>query len=184
MAFVKIVFTLLVLVVSLCEVSLADVYNVGDSANWTAGSGTDYNKWSQSKSFHVGDTIVFTYNKEHHNVLQVTHNDYSACNPNSPRHTYTSGSDSITFKRHGRYFYICGIPGHCEQGGQKFSIFVNATRPTSWPAPTVSPVPTPSPAPSHMVSAPSPTKSSVGSVYPSMLLLSLVVFFMLGSLLG
>lgn len=34
-----------------------DVYNVGDSDGWTSVSDVDYKHWSDTKQFHVGDTI-------------------------------------------------------------------------------------------------------------------------------
>lgn len=66
---------------------------------------------------------VFVYNTEYHNVMQVTHKDFRSCNATSPIVTYTSGSDSITVKRPGDFFFICGSPGHC-QAGQKVDIRV------------------------------------------------------------
>ncbi|KAL6128964.1 hypothetical protein ACLB2K_072317 [Fragaria x ananassa] len=58
------------------------VYHVGDSGGWSIFS--DYSKWSSTKEFHVGDTLIFTYNKMFHNLMQVDGKDYQACNTKSP----------------------------------------------------------------------------------------------------
>ncbi|KAI3859166.1 hypothetical protein MKW92_047162 [Papaver armeniacum] len=134
----------------LVQVSMATVYKVGDDAGWTTMGDVDYQKWSSSKTFRVGDVILFTYNTQYHNVMQVTHPQYQACNATAPLKTFTTGNDSITITRNGHYFYLCGIPGHC-QSGQKVDIRVarlttaSATSPAASPsdAPTISPAGSP-----------------------------------------
>ncbi|KAL6966066.1 hypothetical protein U1Q18_044919 [Sarracenia purpurea var. burkii] len=56
------------------------VYEVGDSAGWTNTGHLDYKSWSSTKTFHVGDTIVFEYNKQFQNVIRVTHKNFNTCN--------------------------------------------------------------------------------------------------------
>ncbi|KAJ4722808.1 3-isopropylmalate dehydratase large subunit-like [Melia azedarach] len=69
------------------------------------------------------DTIVFEYNNQFHNVKQVTDQDFQSCNATSAIAVYTTGSDSITLKTPGHYYFLCGFPGHCE-AGQKLDIMV------------------------------------------------------------
>ncbi|KAG9456453.1 hypothetical protein H6P81_000961 [Aristolochia fimbriata] len=121
------------------RVSVAKVYKVGESAGWTVGAANmDYKAWAASKTFRVGDTIVFEYNKQFHNVLQVNQSDFRSCNASSPIASHTSGNDSIAIKRKGHYFFICGFPGHCA-GGQKVDIRVVAVVSAPAAAPTTSP---------------------------------------------
>jgi len=70
--------------------------------------------------------------------MQVTHQDYNACNKSSPIATYASGNDSITITKHGHRFYICGFLNHCRLG-QKVDINVPATTtgPITSPSPSV-----------------------------------------------
>ncbi|XP_016515757.1 mavicyanin-like [Nicotiana tabacum] len=98
------------------------VYSVGDSAGWT-GSNTDYHMWASTKTFQVGDTLVFQYNQQLHNVVRVSLSDFHSCNAGNPIVTYSSGNDSITIVGPGHYYYICGFRGHC-QAGQKLDIRV------------------------------------------------------------
>ncbi|GMH26045.1 hypothetical protein Nepgr_027888 [Nepenthes gracilis] len=152
------------------EISLvcgAAVYMVGDSQGWTIINNPNYSRWAASKSFHNGDVIVFQYNKEFNNVMQVTLADFKSCNAVNPLATYNSGNDTITIQKPGHYFYLCSFPGHCE-AGQRVDIRVPKTQlpmsPSSSAVPTISP--SPSPTPSHMPLAPSPAKSSASSFGP------------------
>ncbi|XP_031256771.1 mavicyanin-like [Pistacia vera] len=133
MAFAK-NFVAFLLMTTLFGVSLGAVYEVGDSAGWSTMGNVDYNKWASSKNFHVGDKIVFNYNNQFHNVKQVSHQDFQSCNATSSIAVYTSGSDSITLKSLGHYYFLCGVPGHCE-AGQKVDIMVTPVsfRPSASP---------------------------------------------------
>ncbi|KAL2463248.1 Cupredoxin superfamily protein [Forsythia ovata] len=99
---------------------MSAVYKVGDKAGWNA-RGTDYNAWVAGKNFKVGDIIVFQYGPKHHNLLQVSKQDYETCTCSAPLATYTSGRDSIKIQAAEKYYFICGFQGHC-QAGQKVAI--------------------------------------------------------------
>ncbi|EYU41504.1 hypothetical protein ABFS82_07G029800 [Erythranthe guttata] len=136
------------------EATNGGVYKVGDSAGWTTIGNVDYKQWALTKTFQLGDVIVFEYNPQFHNVMQVTHAEYRACNVSSPISTHTTGNDSITIDTRGHHFFLCGVPGHC-QAGQKVDINVLPLS-TSAPA-TPSGIFTPSPVPESAVPAPSPS---------------------------
>ncbi|WOH12855.1 hypothetical protein DCAR_0832364 [Daucus carota subsp. sativus] len=125
----------LLILVSQLQVSMGAVYKVGDSAGWTIAGSVDYRQWSAPKTFHVGDIILFQYNSQFHNVMQVHHAEYKSCNASAPIVTHTTGNDSITITSKGHHFFLCGIPGHC-QAGQKVDI--NVLRVSSSKAPTSS----------------------------------------------
>lgn len=147
--------------------STAEVYKVGDDKGWTTLTPIpDYQKWSSSKAFKVGDSIVFEYPPQIHNVVQVNYTDYKNCNAASPIRTFTSGKDTIPINRKGHYWYICGIPGHCAMG-QKVDIRVvtHVTQtPPSTPTSSSPSAPTPSSGPSPSAPAPSPKKSSAVTI--------------------
>ncbi|KAL5701858.1 hypothetical protein ACHQM5_027150 [Ranunculus cassubicifolius] len=105
------------------EVSEAKTYTVGDTTGWTTLVPYNYTQWSSTKTFIVGDVVVFRYNKAFHNVMQVSHEAFNDCNTSSPMAIYTTGDDSVTIKKNGHYYYLCGVPGHC-QAGQKVDIRV------------------------------------------------------------
>ncbi|KAF6153623.1 hypothetical protein GIB67_027490 [Kingdonia uniflora] len=178
------------------QLSMAAVYNVGDSVGWSAFDEVDYQKWADSKTFHVGDTIgypidygkligipflfvtVFTYDVGLHNVEEVSNGDYESCGVGAPLATYATGNDSVTIKTYGHHFYICGVMGHCQMG-QKVDInVVRCSSPvlvptpppssSSSPAPPEQPPTSSPPSPSSVFAAPKSTPSpAVSSPAPT-----------------
>ncbi|XWS54001.1 hypothetical protein CRYUN_Cryun10bG0050200 [Craigia yunnanensis] len=149
---------LLVVMAALLQLCNAAVYKVGDSAGWTTIGNIDYKQWAATKTFQVGDIILFEYDAQFHNVMRVTHPMYKACNVSAPLATYTTGNDSINITTKGHHYFFCGVPGHC-QAGQKVDINVLRTSETS-PAqapfgltpPSVPSVGVPAPSPSNAIS--------------------------------
>ncbi|KAI9200890.1 hypothetical protein LWI28_014561 [Acer negundo] len=116
----------ILLVMTSFRVSFGAIYKVGDSAGWTntksQGNVVDYKKWALSKSFRAGDTLLFEYNPEIHNVMQVNRRDFVSCKPADPISTYSTGKDMISLKAPGHYYFVG--PNHCEDG-LKFAIRVS-----------------------------------------------------------
>ena len=96
------------------------------------------------------------YNPIENNVMLVTYENFKSCNSADPKFVRISGNDSLPITKPGHYYYICGVPGHCEVG-QKVDIRVPKT---SSPNPSLSP--SPSPTEGH-APAPGPSKSSASS---------------------
>ncbi|KAL4588350.1 hypothetical protein LXL04_001234 [Taraxacum kok-saghyz] len=149
---------------SLMKTTFGAFYTVGDSAGWTTIGNVNYKQWAATKTFQFGDTIVFTYNKQFHNVMQVTHADYRSCNISTPITTHSTGNDSIVIKTYGHHYYLCAVPGHC-QAGQKLDINVKRLSSTSAPTPSPS---SSSPSPSSTpTSATASNTNSVGKATTS-----------------
>ncbi|CAG7880391.1 unnamed protein product [Brassica rapa] len=131
------IMTLLIVALSLIGLARsASFYEVGDTNGWTTKMGLDYYKtWSSSKTFYVGDSLIFQYNKDLHNVMEVSFKDYELCNPNSALATYHSEYEPVKLNRTGHYYFICGVPGHCECG-QKLEVLVMAPASLQNPATT------------------------------------------------
>ncbi|XP_004496752.1 mavicyanin-like [Cicer arietinum] len=143
------------------QISYAAVYKVGDSSGWTTLGNIDYKKWSATKNFQIGDTIIFVYSAQFHNVMRVTHPMYKSCNASSPIATFTTGNDSIKITNHGHHFFFCGVPGHC-QAGQKVDINVlKVSEAASAPNPSSSALASPATVPASInVPAPSPSNAA------------------------
>ncbi|CAH8388560.1 unnamed protein product [Eruca vesicaria subsp. sativa] len=109
--------------VLLLRLSKAAVYKVGDSASWTTIANVDYKLWASTKTFHIGDTVLFEYNLQFHNVMRVTHAMFKNCSNSNPISTFTTGNDSVTLSNYGHHFFFCGAPGHC-MAGQKLDLNV------------------------------------------------------------
>ncbi|XP_006296387.2 mavicyanin [Capsella rubella] len=109
-------------------------YEVGDSDGWTTTVGADYYKsWSSSKTFCVGDSLIFQYNKTLHNVMEVSSQDFESCNPNFPLNTYQSQYEPVVLNRTGHFYFICGVPGHCESGQKLDVLVMSADTPINQP---------------------------------------------------
>ncbi|CAL9102529.1 unnamed protein product [Musa textilis] len=190
------IFVVLVSIVGGAGLSEAAVYSVGDAVGWTILGSPNYTAWAISKRFNTGDTVgdfrhnnvaVFKYNKNFHNVLEVSKADYKACSAASPIAAYTSGNDSITLKRRGHHFFICGVPGHCS-AGQKVDVRI-AKLTASSATPSVAPAASPLPATSSgsgsnssgggVVSNPAaaPRPSGANTATPTALALALALLY-------
>ncbi|GAU24889.1 hypothetical protein TSUD_116130 [Trifolium subterraneum] len=172
MAMVEKAVVLLMMIMVAAQVSNAAVYKVGDSAGWTTMGNVNYMKWAADKNFQIGDTIVFEYNAQYHNVMRVNRTMYKSCDASAPFKTFTTGNDSIRLTKGGHHFFLCGVPGHC-QIGQKVDINIkvpasakapkvspSAPAPTISPSAWASPVPVASPVPNAPSPSPSPSPSN------------------------
>ncbi|XWS31575.1 hypothetical protein CRYUN_Cryun23aG0088100 [Craigia yunnanensis] len=104
--------------------------------------------------------------------MQVTHNYFQSCNGTSAIASYTSGSDSVTLKRTGHFYFLCGVSGHC-QAGQKVDVSVtpSSVDPSASPSPSTFGS-SPANPPSEML-VPGPAQSSAQSLISSKLSLAL-----------
>jgi len=129
-----------VVLVSAASVVQGKSYTVGDTEGWSVPSSpTFYASWAANKTFVVGDTLLFVYNRASHNVLSVTPADYADCTLTSTN-KFQTGNDSIALIA-GENSFLCGIPGHCGYG-QKLSVNVTAATPGS-PLPITPPAASP-----------------------------------------
>ncbi|CAN6925633.1 unnamed protein product [Brassica oleracea var. botrytis] len=96
---------------------------VGDSSGWELY--TNYTNWTQGREFHVGDVLVFNYNRDQHNVMQVNSTAYVDCGRDNYISLFNKGNDSIvissgyptsTISEVGEHRFICAVDGHCENG--------------------------------------------------------------------
>ncbi|RWR85422.1 stellacyanin-like protein [Cinnamomum micranthum f. kanehirae] len=136
---------LAVILTVLPSLALATDFVVGDKAGWAINFNST--AWTADKVFRVGDTLVFNYNKDDHNVFKVDNaTAFQKCEVPPPSNALTSGSDRILLKTSGKKWYICGKPTHCSEKGMKLVINVQEALE----------VPSPSPVPG----APSPNSAN------------------------
>ncbi|PIA26657.1 hypothetical protein AQUCO_09100071v1 [Aquilegia coerulea] len=98
-----------------------ETHLVGGDQGWTQFP--NYALWATGKTFQVGDTLVFNYAQELHNVLQVNETAYEQCLRDPNLGVLQSGNDSVILQEAGQIWYICGLGDHCENG-QKLTIWV------------------------------------------------------------
>lgn len=134
---------------------------VGNGLGWTVPSGgsVSYVTWAASRTFTVGDFLIFNFTTQIHDVAEVSSGAFDACNGTNPISMTTNGPANITLRTAGAHFYICTFTRHCDLG-QKLAINVSAARSTS-PSPAPISVPAPSPSPAAAATpTPSPSPSS------------------------
>ncbi|XP_014517504.1 basic blue protein-like [Vigna radiata var. radiata] len=105
------------IIVSLCvflllsDMAHATTYVVGDDKGWAFNT----SNWPGGKRFKAGDVLVFNYDPSNHDVTKVDVNGYQSCDSSKASEKHRSGHDQITLSS-GTTYFICSIPGHCQQG--------------------------------------------------------------------
>ncbi|CAN1300169.1 unnamed protein product [Linum perenne] len=106
-------------------VSASKTYNVGDEDGWDLVN--DMEAWSQDKKFYSGDTLVFKYDDQYHNVIVTDQYGHDECTVTQNSTTYDSGDDHIQL-RYGQNFFISSIYDDCP-AGMKMAIFAHSPPP-------------------------------------------------------
>ncbi|KAK1616483.1 hypothetical protein QYE76_022000 [Lolium multiflorum] len=141
----------------------AATYNVGEPAgDW--GFGINYGSWASSKQFIPGDSIVFKYSPQAHDVLEVSKADYDSCSAASPMTTLNTGNDVVSLPAIGTRYFICGFTGHCTAGMKVAIDVVSASSPSTPSTPSTPSSPAPSSGPSASNSPPPPSPSAATSI--------------------
>ncbi|XP_066351204.1 chemocyanin-like [Miscanthus floridulus] len=120
---------LVVAVAVLAAAALGTAHGASYTVGAPAGSWdlrTNYTLWESGVTFRAGDQLVFKYPRAAHNVLEVSRADHDACSSASPLNAFSTGDDVVPLPAGGvtRYF-ICGLPGHCDNG-MKLAVRVQA----------------------------------------------------------
>ncbi|CAA7055551.1 unnamed protein product [Microthlaspi erraticum] len=118
--FVLMVMSFTVLMGCCCS---AKIYKVGDSEGWTRKDDTYYG-WAEHKQFHVGDSLIFKYDRNFNDVTQVSSAlEYEFCNSSSPKAVYNTGHDVVTLTEPGSHYFISSNHTQCVEG-QKIHVLV------------------------------------------------------------
>ncbi|CAL4885112.1 unnamed protein product [Urochloa decumbens] len=115
------------------------VFNVGDERGWAvpSGNGTEtYNHWAKRTPMQVGDILSFKYGND--SVLLVSHDDYKQCSTETPLGRFTGGDTQFRLDGYGPFYFISGVPGHCE-AGQRMIARVRAPSSQTAGAPAAAP---------------------------------------------
>lgn len=137
----------------------AITHTVGGADDWTEPGGGNslnssyLNDWASTQTFVPGDSLLFEYTVNAHDVLEVSEANYTACDLSSPIQTWTNGNTTVTLNSTGTLYFICGYPGHC-LAGQKVAINVTSASASPSPPPPSSTTPPPSPNGSTISSLP------------------------------
>ncbi|VVB09226.1 unnamed protein product [Arabis nemorensis] len=93
------------------------MYKVGDSKGWGVYDSDFYNKWSEEKTFQVGDSLFFENSHEVNDVLEISgHLEFISCDPTSPVAVHKTGHDLVRLTKPGVHYFISSVTGHCYAG--------------------------------------------------------------------
>ncbi|KAJ8536226.1 hypothetical protein K7X08_034627 [Anisodus acutangulus] len=105
------------------------VHVVGDNMGWTIpnNGASAYTSWAAGKIFRVGDTLVFNFVTNNHDMLQVQKTSFDGCNSqNAIGNPIMTGPANVILDSAGDHYYICTFGRHC-QNGQKLAITVSSS---------------------------------------------------------
>ncbi|CAN6927337.1 unnamed protein product [Brassica oleracea var. botrytis] len=76
-----------------------------------------YSKWSEEKQFLVGDNLLFYYNDQVDDVLEINSDiEFKSYDTTSPVDVHNAGQDLIRLTKPGVRYFITSKTGHCEAG--------------------------------------------------------------------
>ncbi|PON52743.1 Phytocyanin domain containing protein [Parasponia andersonii] len=96
-------------------------YTVGGPSGWDLTS--DLQAWTAQTTFHVGDSLVFTYSPVLYDVVEVHQEDFPTCDISHPIKTHKDGETLVPLNQQGTRYFVCGRQGHCRLG-QKLKVQV------------------------------------------------------------
>ncbi|XP_075675333.1 stellacyanin-like [Castanea sativa] len=116
----------IVIVALVLKGSSAATYTVGDGLTWTIPPGGEiaYRTWARSKSFNIGDVIVFNWTGTH-DVAEVTKENYDSCTDTAIGSIQNTSPVNFNLTSNATRYFICTISSHCEIG-QKVTIGIGS----------------------------------------------------------
>ncbi|PIA59878.1 hypothetical protein AQUCO_00400626v1 [Aquilegia coerulea] len=116
---------LLVFVILLHVACLSFSIGLQHRITWSIQPNKDfYTNWSNKHFFKIGDTLVFQFQSEFYNVLQVSKRDYDVCNGENTVQVFLNGPAVVALNREGVFYFICNFSNYC-LFGLKISITVH-----------------------------------------------------------
>ncbi|XVE94034.1 hypothetical protein REPUB_Repub01dG0245400 [Reevesia pubescens] len=98
-------------------------YMVGDEEGWDLV--IDMQSWARGKNFHAGDILVFKYDDQMFDVVEVNQTGHDSCTVNDGAKVFESGNDKIQLAFGANYF-IDSTADVCAAG---MKMAINATSP-------------------------------------------------------
>ncbi|XP_044468833.1 lamin-like protein [Mangifera indica] len=128
--------TLVVMAVTLrCVVGSSNLHRVGDKMGWAPN--VNFSEWSSRERFFTGDWLLFNFDKNMYNVLEVNKTSYNGCNDQNFITNITKGGRDVYQLQEPRPYYFLSGRGFC-WGGMKLAVMVQNPTPVSAPEPTQS----------------------------------------------
>ncbi|CAA7410895.1 unnamed protein product [Spirodela intermedia] len=115
------------------NVAAALQHKVGDLDAWgiPPSSKPDvYSIWSQTRSFQMGDSLMFLYPPSQDAVVQVTALAFESCSIEDPILKMDDGNSLFNITSAGEFYFTSGVVGRCEKN-QRLRISIGGGNSTS-----------------------------------------------------
>merc|ERR1712198_194584 len=77
------------------------------------------------KCAEVGEEVTFNWGGNGHNVVEVnSKKDFDDCTGFEESDDGERGPVTVSFDKTGKYYFVCGVGGHCQHGNQKVEVIV------------------------------------------------------------
>ncbi|KAH0918537.1 hypothetical protein HID58_026197, partial [Brassica napus] len=97
--------------------SVGKTYKVRVSEGWKVYDNDFYNKWSEEKQFHVGDSLIFEYTNEVNDFYEINGDlEFMTCDPTSPVAVHKTRHDPVRLTEPRVHYFITSQSGYCEVG--------------------------------------------------------------------
>merc|ERR1712055_463326 len=80
---------------------------------------------SPKKCAEIGEEVTFNWGGSGHNVVEVkSKKDFDDCTGFVESNDGENGPVTVSFDKKGKYYFVCGVGGHCLHGNQKVEVIV------------------------------------------------------------
>ncbi|RID54040.1 hypothetical protein BRARA_G01393 [Brassica rapa] len=95
--------------------SVGKTYKVRVSEGWKVYDNDFYNKWSEEKQFHVGDSLIFEYTNEVNDFYEINGDlEFMTCDLTSPVAVHKTRHDPVRLTEPRVHYFITSQSGYCE----------------------------------------------------------------------
>ncbi|XP_058208063.1 uncharacterized protein LOC131321063 [Rhododendron vialii] len=119
-------------VIQSVQLESIDYHQVGGLKGWTMNLNST--EWAANEQFMVGDSLMFVYNINHYDVLEVGRSGYDSCDDKNLLMNVTEDANNIFKLTEAKSYYFISSRDRCLQG-LKMAINVNTLPPPPPPTP-------------------------------------------------
>ncbi|CAM8980909.1 unnamed protein product [Rhodiola kirilowii] len=107
---------ILLLLTILSGASAATKYRVGDGLWSIPPHPSFYSNWSSSCAFMVGDSLIFEFDSQYYDLIQVSGREHEDCTSSNPFRTFGVSPAVIKFVEEGVFYFTSSIGNYCLLG--------------------------------------------------------------------
>uniref|UniRef100_A0A7N0TML8 Phytocyanin domain-containing protein n=1 Tax=Kalanchoe fedtschenkoi TaxID=63787 RepID=A0A7N0TML8_KALFE len=102
--------------ISTLNAAAASEYRVGDGLWSVPPHPSFYSNWSSSHTFMVGDTIIFQFDSQYYDLIQVSAREHEDCTPGNPYRRFGVSPAVVKFVEEGVFYFTSSVGNYCFLG--------------------------------------------------------------------